>query len=200
MVKNPQNYFNNQLTNFLITGIPGIGKTTLIKKLSEELSDLKPVGFYTSEIRERGVREGFEFVSFEGLRMLFSHKEIISPHKVGKYKVDVKGFEMFLDKIQFFSSRNILIIIDEIGKMECLSDKFRKIVKELLDSKKRVLATISLNHKGFIEEIKRRADIKLYRITLVNRDFLLSEILEDVRESLSGLRRHKHVSLSNSAW
>ncbi len=44
--------------NLLITGLPGIGKTTLIKKLSEELKVLHPAGFYTEEIREEGQRKG----------------------------------------------------------------------------------------------------------------------------------------------
>ena len=38
--------------NILITGLPGVGKTTLIKKLTEALKDFDPVGFYTEEIRE----------------------------------------------------------------------------------------------------------------------------------------------------
>jgi nucleoside-triphosphatase len=42
------------LKNILITGQPGIGKTTLIKKLAEELADLRTVGFYTEEIRQNG--------------------------------------------------------------------------------------------------------------------------------------------------
>jgi nucleoside-triphosphatase len=56
--------------NILITGQPGIGKTTLIKKLATELADLRPVGFYTEEIRENGVRRGFELVSLSGQRGL----------------------------------------------------------------------------------------------------------------------------------
>jgi len=35
--------------NILITGQPGIGKTTFIKKLAEELKVLHPSGFYTTE-------------------------------------------------------------------------------------------------------------------------------------------------------
>jgi Cdc6-like AAA superfamily ATPase len=52
--------------NLLITGLPGVGKTTLIRKLSEELKDLHPAGFYTQEIREEGVRKGFELISLDG--------------------------------------------------------------------------------------------------------------------------------------
>jgi adenylate kinase len=41
--------------NLLITGLPGVGKTTLIRGLAQELRDLNPVGFFTTEIREGGV-------------------------------------------------------------------------------------------------------------------------------------------------
>ncbi len=45
--------------NILITGPPRVGKTTLIKRLFEELTHHHPVGFYTEEIREGGIRKGF---------------------------------------------------------------------------------------------------------------------------------------------
>ena len=163
--------------NILLTGFPGVGKTTLVKKLSEELSDLHPAGFYTQEIREGGVRKGFNLISLEGNRGLLSHAEIDSPYRVGKYRVDVKGFENFLEHIAFFDPMVKLIIIDEIGKMECLSSEFRRMVKDILNSEKTLIATIALKGGGFIEEIKKRDDIRLFEVTQKNRDSLLSEIL-----------------------
>jgi len=166
--------------NLLITGLPGVGKTTLIKKIFEELRHLHPAGFYTEEIREEGVRKGFELISLEGRRGLLSHRDIKGPHRIGHYKVDLKGFEDFLDSIPFFYPLTRLIIIDEIGKMECLSDKFRKTLKDILDSEKRVIGTIALKGSGLIAEIKEREDIKLFEISQSNRETLLSEILEEV--------------------
>jgi nucleoside-triphosphatase len=71
-------------------------------------------------------------------------------------------------------------MIDEIGKMECLSDQFKKLMRELLDSEKWVIATIALKGSGLIEEIKKRHDIKLFELTKSNRDALLSDILKEV--------------------
>ncbi|HWP94030.1 MAG TPA: NTPase [Thermodesulfobacteriota bacterium] len=167
--------------NILITGLPGIGKTTLMKKLSSELKDLNPVGFYTEEIREQGVRKGFGLISLDGRKGLLSHIAIKSPYQVGKYKVDIKGFESFLDSLQFFNLSTGLIVIDEIGKMECLSAKFRKLVEQVLDSDKLVIATIALRGGGIIEKIKKRSDVKLFDMTLSNRDSLLDEILKEVK-------------------
>ena len=169
--------------NLLITGLPGIGKTTLIKKLSQELKHLHPAGFYTEEIREEGVRKGFELVSLNGKRGILSHKDIKSPYRVGHYRVDIEGFKNFLDSLPFFNPLNRLIIIDEIGKMECLSDPFKNLLKKIFDSEKLVIATIALKGSGLIAEIKERQDIQLFEMTKHNKDSLLLEILRETETS-----------------
>ncbi len=174
---------NLRKKNILITGLPSVGKTTLIKKLSEVLESFDPVGFYTEEIREGGERKGFELISLEGKRALLSHKEIRSPYKVGQYKVDVKSFEDFLGSIPSFNPSTCLIIIDEIGKMECLSHRFQKILKEILDSEKWVIATIAMKGSGLIAEVKRRNDVQLFEITKGNRDSLLKEISDFISQT-----------------
>jgi nucleoside-triphosphatase len=169
--------------NILITGFPGVGKTTLVKKLVEGLKQFHPVGFYTEEIREEGTRKGFELISLDGRRGLLSHTDIQGPHRVGKYKVDVKGFEAFLGSIPLLNLSTRLVIIDEIGKMECFSERFKECLRECLNSDKWALATIALKGGGFIEEVKRRHDIKLFEITQRNRDSLLLDILDEVNPS-----------------
>jgi nucleoside-triphosphatase len=166
--------------NILITGIPGIGKTTLIKKIERELAHLLPVGFYTEEIREKSIRKGFELISLSGRRELFSHVDIRSPYRVSKYGVDIKRFEDFLGCIPFFAQGTEIVIIDEIGKMECFSKKFEQIVRALLDSEKMFISTISLKGSGFIAEVKERNDIKLFELSPANRGSLLSEILQEL--------------------
>ncbi len=166
--------------NILITGQPGIGKTTLIKKLATELAALRPVGFYTEEIRENGVRKGFELVSLSGQRGLLSHIDIKSPYRVSKYGVDIKSFEDFLDFIPFFDRETEIVITDEIGKMECFSEKFKTFVIKLLDSEKIFISTIALKGSGFIAEVKKRNDIKLLEMSLANRNSLLSEMLQEL--------------------
>lgn len=166
--------------NLLITGLPGVGKTTLIRKLHDALKDFHPVGFYTAEIREKGIRKGFELISLEGKRRVLSHVDINNGNRVGQYKVDINGFEDFLNRIPFLDPSSALIMIDEIGKMECLSEKFERILKEALSSERRVIATVALKGTGLITEVKQRKDVRLFEITQSNRDTLFSEILKEV--------------------
>ncbi|MEW6053383.1 MAG: nucleoside-triphosphatase [Nitrospirota bacterium] len=163
--------------HILITGQPGVGKTTLIRKLAGHLMVLNPVGFYTAEIRQDRVRTGFELISLAGPRGILSHTDIKSPHRVGKYGVDVKGFEDFLTAIPFLSEHTALIIIDEIGKMECLSGVFRRLIRDILDSDLMCIATISMKGGGLIAEVKNRADVTLFEISIANRDTLIPDIL-----------------------
>jgi nucleoside-triphosphatase len=161
-----------------VTGPPGVGKTTLVRKVAADLAHRRPVGFYTAEIRERGVRKGFELVSFDGRRGLLSHVDIRGPYRVGKYGVDVKGFDRFLDNIQWSGPDADLVFIDEIGKMECFSEQFQELVRRLLDSDTPVLATIARTGSGLIGEVKQRPDVKLLELTPSNRDSLAGEIVK----------------------
>lgn len=170
--------------NILISGLPGIGKTTLIKNLLRELPLEQPKGFYTEEIRYDGERRGFQAVSLSGEMIILAHELLQSGYNIGKYKVDVKGFDTFLDGIDFYSEHDRPVIIDEIGKMECLSNKFVRIVSELLDSPAPFIATIAHTDGGIKGRIKKREDVTLYKMNLDNRDTLVQEIISDLSESV----------------
>ena len=82
--------------HILITGLPGSGKTTLFKRLLDALRNLNPTGFYTSEIREGGTRKGFRLKSLDGRSGVLAHVGFQTGYRVGKYAVDLEGFEAFL--------------------------------------------------------------------------------------------------------
>ena len=162
----------------LITGKPGVGKTTLVQKIIERMRSVNMAGFCTAEIRGMGSRLGFELQGLNGERRTLAHVEIDSRHRVGGYGVDTNGFEEFLAALDLLNPDVELIVIDEIGKMELFSKRFRSIVCDALNSDKQVLASISLKGNEFIREIKQRLDIHLLDVTHGNRDRLPEAIME----------------------
>ena len=165
--------------NILITGLPGVGKTTLIKRLAEELQRFGPVGFYTEELRRAGVRTGFALRSFDGRDGVLASVDFPGRHRVGKYGVDVAGFELFLDALNFDEAGARLFIVDEIGKMECFSRRFQALTRKIIDSDRLLIATIAQHGGGLVEEIKRRKDVRIYTLTAQNRDGMLEAILTE---------------------
>jgi nucleoside-triphosphatase len=170
--------------NILITGVPGVGKTTLITRLCDELKEFPIAGFFTTEIRERGERKGFKLISLDGRKSILSHVEIKSRFMVGKYGVDVKAFEEFLQAIDLGSSNADVIVIDEIGKMECFSQRFKGLLLRLLNSRKIIIATIALKGNEFISQIRQRPDVQVYEITAKNRDSLVFDVLSQAEKIL----------------
>lgn len=164
---------------FLLTGRPGIGKTSLIKKFIEA-TPLSKGGFYTEEVREQGQRVGFSLTTLDGRRLLLAHIKIKSPYRVGRYGVDIDTFEAIgVESIRKAMSNNELIIIDEVGKMELFSGKFREAVLQALKTG-RVLATIKKGRGYFIDEIKSRKDVRVLEVNLENRKTLSSELAKTV--------------------
>jgi nucleoside-triphosphatase len=170
--------------NILLTGIPGSGKTTLIRKLSEVFKEFNPTGFYTAETMEEDVQTGLLVASLYGDSRLLAHVGLKSKYGVGRFRVDVKGFDAMLDNIFSKDKKTGLYFIDEIGKIECLSRKFCKMVIELLDAEKPVIASIPDKGIGIISEIKKRNDVKLHAITLENQDLKLKELTMEIRDLL----------------
>jgi nucleoside-triphosphatase len=166
--------------HILLTGHPGIGKTTLIQSVIEPLADLHPVGFYSRELREEGARVGFELVSLNGRKEILAHIHLESPFKVSKYAVNIRGFENFLVELHLTGEKK-LVIIDEIGKMESFSSEFKKLVRSLLDSSATVIATIPIRGDLFIEQIKNRHDVHIYQVTKKNRNDLVNTIIKEIR-------------------
>jgi nucleoside-triphosphatase len=169
------------MKNCLLEGLPGVGKTTLIRKLADRISKLKIGGFYTQEIRENGRRVGFRVETFSGLSGILSHVSLSTGPRVGKYRVYVTAFEGVVVKdLEKALQTSDIILIDEIGKMELFSKHFKDVLLRCLDSDKSVIATVMLRPHAYVDRIKTRQDVEILEVTLGNRERLVDEIIGKV--------------------
>jgi nucleoside-triphosphatase len=170
--------------NVLLTGRPACGKTTLVRRVIEQLSDLRAAGFYTQEIRRQGKRLGFQAVGLSGGRAVLAHVVFRSPLRVGRYGVQLEEFEALVEAELGKAATEVdLFVIDEIGKMECYSERFVAAVREVLDGPVPVLGTVGYKGRGFIEEVKRRGDVRVIEVTPANRDELVGGLVGRVKKS-----------------
>lgn len=157
---------------WLLTGRPGVGKTTCLRRTLDRLEG-PAGGFFTEEIRERGQRVGFALVTVEGRRALLAHVGRRGGTRVGKYGVDIEALDRIgVPAIGDAVSRRARIVIDEIGKMEMASLAFCRAVEDALAAPVVVLGTILSTPHPWADRIKHRPDVELVEVTLANREEL----------------------------
>jgi len=159
--------------------LPGCGKTTAIMNIIASLDGEKVAGFYTQEIRENNNRKGFRWKRLDGATGILAHIDIKGRYKVGKYGVDVAGFEKNIVPVLDTERTDAeLFVIDEIGKMECFSENFVAAARRLFASDKSVLATVARKGAGLISDVKNYPGTQLFKLTRENREKTVAEILQ----------------------
>lgn len=168
-------------TALLITGAPGTGKTTLIRAVIAELPG-RAGGFVTEEIREGRERVGFRVNALNGRVGILAHAKAVRGPRVGRYQVDVPGFEAVgVDALEAATREADLIVVDEIGKMELCSPRFAVALEAALASPKPILGTILKAPHPWTDALKRRPTVELYRLTERNREDLKDALLARLR-------------------
>ncbi|XP_020888321.1 uncharacterized protein LOC9302851 isoform X1 [Arabidopsis lyrata subsp. lyrata] len=176
----------------LVTGPPGVGKTTLIMRVFDMIRvfnpNLKIQGFYTREMRERGQRVGFQVVTLDGRTSLLASSTVSSQESmtwpnVGKYKVDIASFESIaLPELQVKDDTH-LFIIDELGKMEMFSPSFFPAVLKVLGSNIPLLASIPIpkfgrDLPGAVARLKNQPGVTVITLSESNRDSMKEHIFD----------------------
>ena len=162
----------------LLTGRPGCGKTTLVRRVVKELAQ-SAGGFYTEEIRERGLRRGFKIVTLDGKEGVFAHVNFKTHQRLGKYGLDLSPLETIsIEAVRKAIREREVTVIDEIGPMEIRSAIFRDVVNEEFNSRAPLLGTITARPFPFTDAIKKRRDVTLIEVRGDNREQLVSELSE----------------------
>jgi nucleoside-triphosphatase len=171
----------------LITGRPGSGKTTLVRRALEAL-DAPAGGFYTRETRDAGGRRaGFEIVTLDGQAAALARTGLPGP-RVGRYGVDVAALERVgVPAIEAAVEAGRLVVIDEIGRMELLSAAFQRAVIEAVRRHRLIFGTIMQTAHPFADELKAQQDTLLFELTDQNRDELYSTVEAQLLASLGRL-------------
>ena len=167
--------------NILICGPPGAGKSALVKRLLEHIPHGTASGFLTEEIHDGHQRVGFRIVTTDGREGLLAHVKLAGDHRVGKYGLDLAGFEKIA--LHLLDPKKVsapIIIIDEIGAMECLSVKFTAAVDFALGSSKVVVATTGVQDRGYAAEVRQRPGIQVLELTSENRDEMFARVLKRI--------------------
>jgi nucleoside-triphosphatase len=174
-------FMDSQTKTILLTGAPGIGKTTVMRKVAKHLSGRSIRGFVTDEIRAGDRRVGFRLESFDGQSVVLAHVDLRSARRVGIYRVDVAALDRAVSMGLLLGSDESIFLVDEIGKMECCSKLFVSAIEKLLDSGRLVLATVALAGNGFIERVKEFPDVELWPVTEKNRDGMVERVVNCLR-------------------
>lgn len=166
----------------ILTGAPGVGKTTVLTKIVDALKakGVSVGGMVSREVREDGVRVGFEILELtSGKHGWLAHINGSGP-QVGKYHVNLGD----LDNIGTAAITRALekcgvIAIDEIGPMELCSPKFKQAAAQALESKKLVLAVVHGKAKDpLVTQVKRRVDAEIFNVTFSNRENLSKQLIK----------------------
>ena len=166
------------MRHLLIVGRPGIGKTTLMKRLTQALRRCPIDGFLTEELREADQRVGFWLSPLDGRQVLLAHRHMQHGVRVGLYQVNVSVLdEVAVPVVRRGMDRAALLFLDELGKMELCSTRLEETIQRAFDRGPSIVATAGLSPDPFLQALKRRKDVELIPLSVANRAVVEEELL-----------------------
>ncbi|MGB3975666.1 MAG: nucleoside-triphosphatase [bacterium] len=184
---------STNITNFLLTGESGVGKTAIILNVLKELDkSVKVGGFVTRAIRSGKAGKGVLLTTLDGRQAVLASLNKKSTYKIGNYGIDVEVMSnLAVPSLTAALETADLIVIDEIGKMECFSKEFRDTVLRCIESPQLVLGTIQAFASPFINTLTNREDVAVIPVDMSNRNDMALNILALIDEWFQSRQKSK---------
>lgn len=163
------------MKNVFVTGKKGIGKSTLLKKILEDIASSLG-GFMQEKILN-------EKISFFNVISLY---DLNDNYIIGSYDIKKNCVYPLIENFNIISKNVLnkslyhreLIILDELGFLEEGSELFKETIYKILDSNKPVLGVLKECNTDFINKIQNRKDVCVIKIDELNRDSIKPEIIK----------------------
>ena len=101
----------------------------------------------------------------------------MSPYGVDVDAIDRVGVEALREA----TASGGVVVVDEIGKMELLSEAFKGAVLDAVESDAPVLGTVMRGSRAWVEALKEREEVTVWEVTRENRDKLVDEVVAWLR-------------------
>lgn len=175
---------------WLVTGPPGVGKSTAVAKVVLKLKSAGVIvgGCTTAEKRAGGVRVGFAVRDLSSGRVgeLASATSKFGP-RVGRYRVNLTDLaEVGAAGVSTAAASAEVVVVDEVGPMELVSPEFRRAMRSCIDSGKPMLAVAHERlDDDLLNELRSRAT-GLFTLSVENREEVAEELYSTLLQAAGG--------------
>jgi nucleoside-triphosphatase len=162
--------------NLLISGASGSGKTSVIRDVTLARKS-RIGGFYTEPIMAGRMRKGLMIRTLDGQDRMLASKTVRSPHTLGKFPVDINALEnVGIPALRLALMTKDMVVIDEIGTLEAMSQRFKETLLECLHSTKPILATVRASASPFTDQLKKMPDTQTISLNKSNLNAVKQQI------------------------
>lgn len=165
----------------LLSGPPGVGKSTLLRKLYAGIPSDDVAAILSGEIRVDGHRQGFTIQSDRGAAGILASPELPGEPRFGTVMPNgQRRLGLSLTHLEAVVCREIelrlpqvrVVILDEIGPMQAESARFRHLVERLITSTVFVVASIGLQDHDWLASLRNDPRFPLLEVSRRNRDLV----------------------------
>lgn len=179
-------------TRVLLTGSPGVGKTTAIRKILSLVAPNRCVGFFAEERLIGGRRSGFNIRTLSGREGLLSSPELGGEPRFGTVMPDGRRrLGVSLSFLEDVACPEMLagvsagkgVLLDEIGPMQAISAAFRSSVELVLASDVFLIASVAQADDPWLSALRSAQREHIVVLTRSSRDIVVEQVCQSLRQA-----------------